>query len=126
MTASIRKKSARTARQATQIGMLAPVVAGARIARMTAASDFSPLGTMSVEKAMAFNAAATSIALAAGQAYMKSWGVLATFWMPGRGTLLDRSRAAQASMAKLAADVIEAPVRPIHKVVLANSRRLGR
>jgi hypothetical protein len=106
--------------------MLAPVVAGARIAKMTNTADFSPLGAMSLEKTMAFNAAATSMALAAGQAYVKSWGVLANFWMPGRGTLLDRSRVAQASMAKLATAVIEAPVRPIHKVVLANSRRLGR
>ena len=126
MTISNGKKRSRAARQAAQIGMLAPVVAGARIAKMTSAGDFSPLAAMSLEKAMAFNTAATNIAFAAGQAYMKSWGVLATFWMPGRGTLLDRSRKAQASMANLAAAVIEAPVRPIHKVVLANSRRLGR
>lgn len=126
MTALMGKKRTRAARQAAQIGLLAPVVASARIARMANAADFSPLAAMSLEKATAFNAAATSVAFAAGQACMKSWGVLATFWMPGRGTLLDRSRAAQASMAKLAADVIEAPVRPIHKVVLANSRRLGR
>src|SRR6478752_1213461 len=126
MTPSTRKTRTRAARQAAQIGMLAPVVAGARIARMTSAGDFSPLAAMSLEKAMAFNTAATSIAFAAGQAYMKSWGVLATFWMPGTRTLMDRSRTAQASMAKLAAAVLEAPVQPIHKVVLANSRRLGR
>jgi hypothetical protein len=124
--ASKRNKRARTTRQAAQIGMLAPVVAGARMVRMTTRADFSPLGAMSLEKAMAFNAASTSMAVAACQAYVKSWAVLAAFWMPGRSTLWDRYRAAETEMARLATAVVDAPVRPIHKVVLANSRRLGR
>jgi hypothetical protein len=119
-------KQTRVAKQAMEIAALAPVVASARLARVTATGNYGALGKMGTEKFTAFTAATVGMMFAGTAVFTRSAFVLANAWSPWGGTAKQRMARIQSAMVDAPADVVRGALTPVRKKVVANSKRLGR
>jgi hypothetical protein len=122
MTASSTRRRAGTAVRLVELGMHAPMIAGARLARMAAegctpsARGRREMSGMVLEKQVAFAQAFSAM-------WIEAWRMqtqLALSWMSAAPSVARTARLAQAGMERIAAQGLA----PVHRTVMANARRL--
>src|SRR6185312_2659236 len=121
MKSSAKRKQWSVARQSMQIATLAPIVAGARLARVATTGNYGALGGMGTEKATTFASAAAGTMFAWTAAFAKSAFVIANACSPWGGTARQRFARVQSTLADASTDVVRSALTPVRKRVVANS-----
>jgi len=122
MASSRRRSAASTSSRMLELGMLAPAVAGSRLARMAlegaspSARGRSDLVAMVLEKQVAFAQAWSAMWIETARMQMQ-YGAA---WMSSVPTAAQTARMADVGLRRIAAKTLA----PVHRKVVANARRL--
>jgi len=122
MNSPRRRRAANTSARLLELGMLAPAVAGSRLARMAlegaspSARGRSELFAMVLEKQVAFAQAWSAVWTEAMRMQMQ----FGMSWMRSVPTAAQTARIADAGLRRMTAQALA----PVHRRVLANARRL--
>lgn len=117
-----RRRATSTSHRLLELGMLAPAIAGSRLARMAlegaspSARGRSELFAMVLEKQVAFAQAWSAVWTETARMQMQ----FGAAWMSSVPTAAQTARIADAGLRRIAAKALA----PVHRKVVANARRL--